>query len=306
VTGASALARRIHGQASPAVSRLREQTALSARRYAGVTVNGLGTSLTFAARQSRVWYAAIGERAARLATRPSMLAMTRTKLWPRPEVVPHLLATSLVGAVALVILLFVLMPSPVLPPASVHPVPPASVDSAALPSRPTSGTVLVAAAESTVPSAPVPDVGAVPEVAAPPPGVVGDRGRENRPQPAPASKRATAASTSERRRDVRPAARAAAAATTGTRDRRQAEASAPPSPAGFRGSLSVSSSPQGAQVFVNGVSVGVTPLVLQDQAVGSRVVRVELDGHERWSSAVRIVANQRTSAVAQLRRSTVR
>jgi hypothetical protein len=79
--------------------------------------------------------------------------------------------------------------------------------------------------------------------------------------------------------------------------------SAAPRPApvsSFRGSLAVSSSPQGAQVFVNGVSVGVTPLLLRNMPVGSRAVRVELDGHERWSSAVRIVASQRTLAAAKL------
>jgi hypothetical protein len=46
--------------------------------------------------------------------------------------------------------------------------------------------------------------------------------------------------------------------------------------------------------------VGITPLVLPDVAVGSRVVRVELEGHLRWSAVVRIVANQRTTAVAML------
>jgi hypothetical protein len=69
----------------------------------------------------------------------------------------------------------------------------------------------------------------------------------------------------------------------------------------FCGSLAVTSSPAGAQVFVNGVSVGATPLLLEDLPVGSRVVRVELEGHERWSSAVRIVANERTLATAELR-----
>jgi hypothetical protein len=73
-----------------------------------------------------------------------------------------------------------------------------------------------------------------------------------------------------------------------------------PSP-GFRGSLTVRSSPEGALVFVNGAQVGVTPLVLEDQAAGSRAVRVELDGYERWSTATRIVANQSTAVVAELR-----
>ena len=75
---------------------------------------------------------------------------------------------------------------------------------------------------------------------------------------------------------------------------------------GFSGSLAVSSSPEGATVFVNGVAVGTTPLVLHDVAVGSRVVRLELPGHERWSSAVRIIASEETQVTVQLRPSPVR
>jgi hypothetical protein len=68
----------------------------------------------------------------------------------------------------------------------------------------------------------------------------------------------------------------------------------------FLGSLAVSSTPSGAQVFVNSVLVGVTPLLLRDLPVGSRVVRVELDGHARWSAAIRIVADERTVVAAKL------
>jgi hypothetical protein len=68
----------------------------------------------------------------------------------------------------------------------------------------------------------------------------------------------------------------------------------------YRGSLVVSSSPAGAQVFVNGVPVGTTPLRLPDVPVGSRAVRVELDGHEQWSSSARIVASQQTQVAATL------
>jgi hypothetical protein len=54
-------------------------------------------------------------------------------------------------------------------------------------------------------------------------------------------------------------------------------------------------------VFINGVQVGVTPLLLRDQPAGSRAVRVELDGYERWSVATRIVADESTAVVAELR-----
>jgi hypothetical protein len=72
------------------------------------------------------------------------------------------------------------------------------------------------------------------------------------------------------------------------------------------GSLAVSSWPEGAEVFVNGVWVGATPILLLDLPVGSRAVRVEREGHERWSSAVRVVANERTVVMAELQPSPVR
>jgi len=68
----------------------------------------------------------------------------------------------------------------------------------------------------------------------------------------------------------------------------------------FRGSLAVRSSPRGAQVFLNGVSVGQAPLLLRDVPAGSRVLRVELEGYARWSASVRVVANQQTLATAEL------
>jgi hypothetical protein len=76
---------------------------------------------------------------------------------------------------------------------------------------------------------------------------------------------------------------------------------APAAPVGYRGSLEVSSSPEGARVFVNGLLAGTTPLMLGDLSVGSRVVRVELPGHDRWSTSVRIVANERSRVSATLR-----
>jgi hypothetical protein len=69
----------------------------------------------------------------------------------------------------------------------------------------------------------------------------------------------------------------------------------------FRGSLAVSSSPRGAQVFINGVRAGTTPLSLGNLPVGSRAVRVVQDGYEPWYSTVQIVFDRRTTTVAQLR-----
>ena len=83
----------------------------------------------------------------------------------------------------------------------------------------------------------------------------------------------------------------------------QVPAAAPRSRSGprFRGALTVRSSPAGARVFLNGVLAGTTPLLLNNLAVGSRAMRLERDGYVRWSSTVRIVANERTSVAATLR-----
>jgi hypothetical protein len=85
-------------------------------------------------------------------------------------------------------------------------------------------------------------------------------------------------------------------------------ASAPPEPApapapvSFHGSLAVHSEPAGARVFVNGTPAGLTPLVLEQVPVGSRVVRIEADGYEAWSSAVRVIADQQSKIEVTLRR----
>lgn len=70
----------------------------------------------------------------------------------------------------------------------------------------------------------------------------------------------------------------------------------------FHGALAVLSEPLGAVVSVDGRVVGATPLVLKDVPVGSRVVRVESQGYERWSFAARVVANQEVRIVATLQR----
>ena len=68
----------------------------------------------------------------------------------------------------------------------------------------------------------------------------------------------------------------------------------------FHGSLFVESLPPGAQVFLNGRAAGRTPLLLKDQSVGSRAVRVVLDGYASWTSAVQIVTDRQVRVRAQL------
>jgi hypothetical protein len=89
---------------------------------------------------------------------------------------------------------------------------------------------------------------------------------------------------------------ASVAATTSVAPTRQVRA------ARFVGSLVIGSLPPGARVFVNGDSVGLTPLVLTNLPVGSRAVRIEADDHTSWSTMVRVVADTQTKINATLSR----
>jgi serine/threonine-protein kinase len=88
----------------------------------------------------------------------------------------------------------------------------------------------------------------------------------------------------------REAARAAAA---------PARTASPPG-GGFVGTLVVESRPAGAKVFLDGRGIGVTPLTLSDVSVGSHVVRLDLAGHKRWSTSIRVVAGGRERVAASL------
>jgi len=70
----------------------------------------------------------------------------------------------------------------------------------------------------------------------------------------------------------------------------------------FTGTLAVHSWPPGARVFVGGAAVGTAPIVLRDLPVGSRVVRLEAEGYQTWSAAVRVIANEQTRVTGTLYR----
>lgn len=100
---------------------------------------------------------------------------------------------------------------------------------------------------------------------------------------------------------VKPVPRAPEADAPTSAVRAGATASAAPLPR-FRGSLAIRSEPRGALVTVDGRVVGPTPIVLKGVRAGSRVIRIESEGYERWSSAARVVANKETAIVATLQR----
>lgn len=115
--------------------------------------------------------------------------------------------------------------------------------------------------------------------------------------------------TTERRTTpVRVPALPAATSTSARADQQRPHEASPassllasvPRPA-YRGSLVVNSRPSGARVFLNGRGAGKTPLTLKNQSVGSRAVRIELDGYQTWTSAVQVVTNTSTSLRADLK-----
>ena len=83
--------------------------------------------------------------------------------------------------------------------------------------------------------------------------------------------------------------------------RREAPADETPSRQ-FTGSLVLHSTPQGAHAFVNGKPVGSTPVIVSGLPVGSRVVRIEAEGYQTWSAAIRVVADEQTRVAATLYR----
>lgn len=74
-----------------------------------------------------------------------------------------------------------------------------------------------------------------------------------------------------------------------------------PAVSGYRGALVLSSSPEGAQVLINGRVAGQTPIVLDDLPAGSRAVVLRRDGYAPWSASVRVVANERIPIRATLK-----
>jgi len=69
---------------------------------------------------------------------------------------------------------------------------------------------------------------------------------------------------------------------------------------GAMGTLLVTSDPVGARVTINGVPHGRTPVTIRGLSVGSRGVRLDLEGYERWSWAVSVVANEQTPVSVKL------
>ena len=92
----------------------------------------------------------------------------------------------------------------------------------------------------------------------------------------------------------------APAAPVAPRPTRQATAPPTLADANAPGALFAISRPIGAQLFVDDVLVGTTPLLLPRLSAGSHRIRLELPGFQAWSSSVQIEPNQRFRLAAQL------
>jgi hypothetical protein len=71
-------------------------------------------------------------------------------------------------------------------------------------------------------------------------------------------------------------------------------------PAALAGALIVESRPPGAQVFLDGKLLGVTPLSLASVPAGAHAIHLDCGGYRRWSSSVRIVASENNRVTASL------
>ena len=92
---------------------------------------------------------------------------------------------------------------------------------------------------------------------------------------------------------------------TAPRARREEPVATTREPA-FVGRLTMVSNPAGAHVFLDGKPLGTAPVAAADLRAGSHVLRMDLDGYERWSAAVQVVTNRTVNITARMQPSTSR
>ena len=73
-----------------------------------------------------------------------------------------------------------------------------------------------------------------------------------------------------------------------------------PTPAPTTGTIAVSSSPSGANVYLDDTYKGITPLTITDVSSGTHTIEVKLDGYEDWSTSVQITSGSTASVSASL------
>ncbi len=68
-----------------------------------------------------------------------------------------------------------------------------------------------------------------------------------------------------------------------------------------KGTIDVTSSPEGARVFIDGEEKGLTPLVISDVPRGDHIVRLELDGYAVWFESVYVYSDRTLNLDVQLK-----
>lgn len=91
-----------------------------------------------------------------------------------------------------------------------------------------------------------------------------------------------------------------APATRGAARTNQPPAARPAAPQSYTGSMYVDSRPRGARVYLDGKMVGVTPIRIPDVAIGSHVIRLQLEAHRDWTSSARVVAGEERRVTGSL------
>jgi hypothetical protein len=70
----------------------------------------------------------------------------------------------------------------------------------------------------------------------------------------------------------------------------------------FTGSIYVDSRPRGARVLLDGKQIGTTPMRIPDIAVGSHIIKLQLEDHSDWTTSTRVVSGQESRVTGSLER----
>jgi hypothetical protein len=66
------------------------------------------------------------------------------------------------------------------------------------------------------------------------------------------------------------------------------------------GSIAISSSPSGAEVYLNNVFKGLSPITLDSLTPGAYTVTLKLSGYQDWQAGAQVTAGQTTQLTATL------
>lgn len=73
-----------------------------------------------------------------------------------------------------------------------------------------------------------------------------------------------------------------------------------PTPTPETGSISVSSTPSGASIYLDGIYKGTTPMTIEKVEAGSHTINLKYTGYQDWSQNILVVASETTYVSAPL------